>query len=248
MSISDDKTYDGLVFTSEIELNEMEYKKRKKRYKSKYKKVFKKQQNYFFWKRMFDIVSSFLMIVILSPILVVISLIIKLSSKGPIIFKDKRIGRFAKEIHVLKFRTMFVDAETNIDKYLTPEQKERWIKERKLDNDPRITPIGRFLRKTSLDELPQLFNVFTGSMSVVGPRPIVPRESKYFTKEEIEIIYSARPGITGYWQVYGRSDVTFESGKRQELELEYFQRRNFWFDIGLIFRTIPAVLKRKGAK
>ena len=143
---------------------------------------------------------------------------------------------------------MYYDAESNIDKYLTPEQKETWLRERKLDNDPRITKLGRILRKTSLDELPQLFNILFGSMSVVGPRPISTKELDNFTDEELEILFTAKPGLTGYWQVYGRSDVDFESGERQRLELEYFSKRSFWFDIGLIFKTIPSVLSSKGAK
>ena len=162
---------------------------------------------------------------------------------------DKRIGKKGKEIKVLKFRSMYYDAETNIDKYLTPEQKEIWIRERKLDDDPRITKVGKFLRKTSLDELPQLFNILFGSMSVVGYRPMSSREvEEHFTEEERQILYKAKPGLTGYWQVYGRSDVDFESGERQRLELEYFSKRGFWFDLGLVFKTIPAVLNRRGAK
>ena len=162
---------------------------------------------------------------------------------------DKRIGKKGKEIKVLKFRSKYYDAETNNDKYLTPEQKEIWIRERKLDDDPRITKVGKFLRKTSLDELPQLFNILFGSMSVVGYRPMSSREvEEHFTEEERQILYKAKPGLTGYWQVYGRSDVDFESGKRQKLELEYFSKRGFWFDLGLVFKTIPAVLNHKGAK
>ena len=144
---------------------------------------------------------------------------------------------------------MYFDAESNIDRYLTPEQKEIWLRERKLDDDPRITKFGKFLRKTSIDELPQIFNIFIGQMSVVGPRPMSEREIRdEFTEEQRNIIFLARPGLTGYWQVNGRSEVDFESGKRQEMEVEYFYKRGLWFDFKLIFKTIPAVLAHKGAK
>ena len=200
-------------------------------------------------KRLFDFFSSFFVILLISPVLLILFLIQLFATKGHPIFMDKRIGKKGKEIKVLKFRSMYYDAETNIDKYLTPEQKEIWIRERKLDDDPRMTKVGKFLRKTSLDELPQLFNILFGSMSVVGYRPMSSREvEEHFTEEERQILYKAKPGLTGYWQVYGRSDVDFESGERQRLELEYFSKRGFWFDLGLVFKTIPAVLNRRGAK
>lgn len=144
---------------------------------------------------------------------------------------------------------MVYDAETNIEKYLTPEQIQIWNRERKLDNDPRITKFGKFLRKTSLDELPQLFNILFGSMSIVGYRPMTEKEvNSHFTLKEREVLKKARPGLTGYWQVYGRSDVSFISGKRQQLEIEYFSKRSLWFDFKLIILTIPAVLNENGAK
>lgn len=203
---------------------------------------------YRFFKRAFDIFSSLLAIIILSPVLLIVAIAVGVSSKGPIIFKDQREGKNGKLFKVYKFRSMYRDAESRLESYLTEEQRERWEKERKIDNDPRITKVGKFIRRTSLDELPQLFNILFGSMSVVGPRPITKKEYENFTAEEKEIIQSVRPGLTGYWQVCGRSDVDFESGKRQEMELEYFTKLGFWYDIGLIFRTIPAVLKKKGAQ
>lgn len=203
---------------------------------------------YLFLKRTMDICASFLGIVILALPLLIIGLLVKLTSKGPILFKDKRVGKNGKDITVYKFRSMYIDAEENIDKYLTPEQKERWLVERKLDNDPRITPIGRFLRKTSIDEIPQIFNIFKGDLSIVGPRPITRTElEQNYTENEINILLSCRPGLTGYWQVCGRSNISYESRERQRLEIEYFTKRGFWFDIGIIFRTIPAVLFHKGA-
>lgn len=201
---------------------------------------------YAFFKRSFDIVSSFLMILLCSPILLVLSVLVMFSSRGRIIFKDHRVGKNGKSIKVYKFRTMVADAETNIDKYLTPEQKGQWEKERKLDNDPRITRIGRFLRRSSLDELPQLFNILFGSLSVVGPRPITTQELENFTPYQREKLLSVRPGLTGYWQVYGRSSATYETGERQKQELAYLPKRGFFYDLKLIFLTIPAVLKRNG--
>lgn len=204
---------------------------------------------YAFFKRAFDIVSSFLVICLLSWLLLILCIVVKLSSKGPIIFADKRIGKNGKEISVYKFRSMYVDAESNLEKYLSKEQIEIWLRERKLDNDPRITLVGKFLRKTSLDELPQLFNILFGSLSVVGPRPISQRElDENFSEYEKSILLMTRPGLTGYWQVFGRGKTDFDSGVRQKQELEYFTKRSFWFDLKLIFKTIPVVLNHKGAK
>lgn len=204
---------------------------------------------YSFFKRLFDFLSSLIVIILISWLLLILYIIQIFATKGHPIFKDNRIGKKGKHIKVYKFRSMYYDAESNIDKYLTPEQKEIWLRERKLDDDPRITKVGKFLRKTSLDELPQLFNILFGSMSVVGYRPMSEREvNEHFTEKERKILFKAKPGLTGYWQVYGRSDVDFASGERQKLELEYFSKRGFFFDLGLIFKTIPAVLKHKGAK
>ena len=203
---------------------------------------------YAFFKRAFDIVMSFLAIIVLSPILLIIGLLVKLTSKGPVLFKDNRIGKNGKNIKVLKYRSMYVDAESKIKDYLSEEEYNRWLVERKLDHDPRITKIGNFIRKTSLDELPQLFNILKGDMSIVGPRPITKLElEENFSDEEKNLLLSCRPGLTGFWQVYGRSNVNYESGERQKQELEYFNHRSIWFDIKLILLTVPAVLSKKGA-
>ena len=204
---------------------------------------------YRFCKRAFDIFVSLIGILVLSPFFIIITLINLISTRGHPIFFDKRIGKNHKKINVYKYRSMYYDAETNVDKYLNKAQKKQWNKERKVQNDPRITPFGKILRKTSIDELPQLFNILFGSMSIVGPRPITERELEgNFTEEQQNIMLSARPGLIGYWGVKGRSNVEFKSGVRQKLELDYFKLRGFWFDIGLIFRVIPAVLKGSGAK
>lgn len=218
-------------------------------YKKQEKIEVKGSKAYAFSKRAFDLFCSSLAIIILSPLLLILSMIVKFSSKGPVLFKDKRIGLDGKEIKVYKFRSMYIDAESNIRKYLTEEQIKTWKIERKLDNDPRITKIGKFLRKTSLDELPQLFNIFAGTLSIVGPRPITFVELKEnYTPYERRKLLSVKPGLTGYWQVYGRSDVDYKSGERQKEELAYLPKRSFFFDLKLIFLTIPAVLKHKGAK
>ena len=203
---------------------------------------------YFASKRIFDFIMSLIAILLLSWLLLIIFIIQIFATKGHPIFPDKRVGKKGKMIHVLKFRSMYYDAETNIDKYLTPEQKEIWLRERKIEPDPRITKFGRFIRKTSLDELPQLFNIFIGNMSFVGPRPISQKELLNFTKEELDVLLTAKPGLTGYWQVSGRNNIDFKSGERQKVELEYFAKRGFFYDIGIIFRTVPAVLTKRGAK
>lgn len=204
---------------------------------------------YRFVKRCFDIIVSFIAILVLSPLYILFIIINAIYTRGHPIFFDKRIGKGYKHINVYKYRSMYYDAETNVDKYLSKAQKKQWKKERKVENDPRITPFGRFLRKTSIDELPQLFNILLGSMSFVGPRPITEGELvNNFTKEQQDIMLSARPGLIGYWGVKGRSNVAFADGVRQKLELDYFKLRGIWFDLGLMFRVIPAVLKGSGAK
>lgn len=164
-------------------------------------------------------------------------------------YSDFRLGRYGKEIKVWKFRSMYIDAESNIDDYLTPEQKEIWLRERKLDHDPRITPVGKFMRKTSMDELPQLFNILGGTMSFVGPRPITRSElEQHFTPKDRRKYLSVRPGLLGYWAVMSRSNADFDSGERQKLELEYVDKRSIWFDIKIFLKAIPAVFSGKGAK
>ena len=204
---------------------------------------------YRFCKRSFDFFVSLIAILILSPLFILLTLINLISTRGHPIFFDKRIGKDHKKINVYKYRSMYYDAETNVDKYLNKEQKKQWKKERKVQDDPRITPFGRILRKTSIDELPQLFNILFGTMSFVGPRPITLGELEgNFAKEQQDIMLSARPGLIGYWGVKGRSNVEFKDGVRQKLELDYFKLRGFWFDVGLMFRVIPAVVKGSGAK
>lgn len=211
--------------------------------------VRKKSLAYFFVKRGFDIFNSLLLILLLSPILLILTICAAISSRGAPIFKDVRLGKDGKTIKVYKYRSMFRDAETNPQKYLNEEQMQQWMRERKVEDDPRITRFGRFVRKTSLDELPQLFNILFGTLSFVGPRPIVQRElDGAFYPEQQKILLSARPGMIGNWDVNGRSKVTFASGQRQYLELDYFAKRSLWFDFKLLLKVIPAVLKHDGAQ
>lgn len=205
---------------------------------------------FFYPKRLFDIFSSLIGFIILFPFLIIISIIQIISLRSfNIIFIDKRVGLNGKEIPVLKFRTMHIDAESNIEKYLNEEQLMQWKTNRKIDNDPRVTKFGKFLRATSLDELLQFLNIFIGDMSVVGPRPITFDElNNNFNEEQKKLLLSVRPGLIGVWGVNGRNNVSFENGKRQELELSYFEKLSLVKDILIIFKAIPAVISKKGAK
>ncbi len=204
---------------------------------------------YLILKRMFDVVVSLIGLVVASVPMIVVAILIKTTSKGPVFFKDKRIGKDGKTITVLKFRSMYQDAEARLEQYLTKEQLEMWKKERKVDNDPRITKVGKFIRKTSLDELPQLFNILKGDLSIVGNRPLSKLEyDTYFDDEQKKLLDSMQPGLTGYWQAYGRSNVTFLSGERQKMYIYYPQNASIKLDIKIFFKTIAVVLKRDGAK
>ena len=208
-----------------------------------------KYKFYYFSKRFFDIFLSFIAISALLWLLIIIALLVLIFSGYPFIYKDKRVGKNGKTIYVLKFKTMHNNAEERIESYLSKEELEKWKTNRKIDKDPRITKIGKILRKTSLDELPQLFNIFIGDMSIVGPRPIIEKEFKdNYTEEEKNLILSVRPGLISYWSVHGRSNVKYENGERQKLELEYFKHHNIFFDFWIVLSAIPAVLLGKGAK
>ncbi len=206
-----------------------------------------KERVYLFVKRCFDLFVSFLMIIILSPVLLLLALLVKCSSKGPIIYKHKRLGQYGRVINVYKFRSMKVDNKP-LEEVLTEKQLEQYKTEFKIDNDPRVTKIGRFMRKTSLDELPQLFNVLIGNMSFVGPRPVVDREIHQYYEHTKKNFLRCKPGITGYWQAYGRSNITYSSGERQQMELYYATNRSLWFDLKIMFMTFWSVLFGKGAK
>lgn len=198
-------------------------------------------------KRIFDILFSLTTLLISSPILALIALAIRCSSKGKIIYYQERIGRSGAPFRCYKFRTMFPDADTRLNDILKndPHKKLEWEQHRKLKNDPRITRIGNFLRKTSLDEFPQFWNVLKGDLSVVGPRPVVKEEiEKHFGHKACKIL-SVRPGITGIWQISGRSDINY--AQRIALDEKYVDTRNLWLDLKIVALTIPTMLLKKGA-
>ncbi len=200
-----------------------------------------------FLKRIADIFIALTATVFLLPVLIPIAAIIRLSDGGPIVFRHKRIGRDGKEFMLYKFRSMVVDAGERLDHLLKTDPKARaeWMATQKLENDPRITPFGDFLRKSSLDELPQILNILAGQMSVVGPRPIVKGEVEKYG-EFFELYSSVSPGLTGLWQVSGRSDTSYDI--RVALDAEYVKERSFFLDFKILLMTIPAVLRRAGAR
>jgi len=199
-----------------------------------------------FIKRCFDLFIASFAMAVFSPLFLIISLAIKLDSKGPVFFRQKRLGRGEKPFTILKFRTMFVDADKRLRKYLNknPEAKKEWEKYRKLKNDPRVTKVGKFLRRWSLDELPQFINVLRGEMSVVGPRPYMPEERGRIGKYR-KAIYRVKPGITGLWQVRGRNQLPFET--RLALDEFYVRNWSLWLDIMILIQTIEVVITRRGA-
>lgn len=194
-------------------------------------------------KRFIDIVLSFIALVLLSPIFLIIAICIKIESKGPVFFVHKRVGKNGKMIRMYKFRTMVPNAEELI-KQFTPEQMREFKENFKLENDPRITKVGSFLRKTSLDELPQLVNILKGDLSIIGPRPVIGEELEKYGKNK-EKFLSVTPGLTGYWAANGRSCTSYE--KRMEMELYYIDNLSWKMDIKVFLKTILSVIKREGA-
>ncbi len=193
-------------------------------------------------KRLFDIVSSALALWVLSPMLLGVAIGIKLSSRGPIFFKQQRVGLHGKKFSMLKFRSMVTNAEELKDKLM--QQNEMSGPVFKMKRDPRITAIGRFIRKYSIDELPQLINVLRGDMSVVGPRPPVPNEvAKYESWQRRRL--SVRPGLTCIWQVSGRNEITFEEW--MYLDMLYVDNWSLYLDFSLILKTVPVVITGRGA-
>lgn len=196
-----------------------------------------------FIKRLIDIVASACALLLLSPVLLTTCLLIKLEDRGPIFFRQQRVGRFGELFGMWKFRSMVPNADKLKDELLAQNEMEGGITF-KMKNDPRITRVGRFIRKYSVDELPQFWNVFVGDMSLVGPRPAVPREVRHYLVEDRQRLL-ARPGLTCFWQVGGRSGIDFDG--QVELDVRYIQSESVWLDIKLLFKTIPAVLKGDGA-
>lgn len=203
-----------------------------------YKKVYKTI------KRSIDITLSIISTIILLPVFLIIAIIIKLDSKGPVFFVHKRVGKNGKEIGIYKFRTMVENAEDLIANF-TPEQAKEFKENYKLQNDPRVTRVGKFLRKTSLDELPQIINILKGDLALIGPRPVVSRELEKYEDNKDKFL-SVKPGLTGYWAANGRSDTTY--AQRVQMELYYIDNMSLKMDLKIFFKTIIAVLKKEGAR
>lgn len=184
-------------------------------------------------------------LILLSPLFAVLAYKVR-KDGGPAFYAQKRVGQNGREFRCWKFRSMIVNAEAALEKHLSenPRAREEWDREFKLKDDPRITPVGHFLRRSSLDEIPQLYNVLIGEMSLVGPRPVVAAEIPYYGDKKAHYL-SVKPGLTGLWQVSGRNDVSYE--ERVALDAYYVENQSFWGDVVIIFKTIYVVLARKGA-
>ncbi len=208
----------------------------------------KKVLFYKFLKSFFDFLFATLLLVVGFPFFLVISLLIKFSSRGPIFYKQKRLGKNKTEFYCIKFRTMHPEAESMLITLLEKDEKikDEFNKDYKIKNDPRITNIGLFLRKTSLDELPQFINVIRGEMSIVGPRPIVKEEIEKYGKKFLQV-FSVKPGITGLWQISGRNNLSYN--RRVALDLIYSEEISLLLDLRIILRTFGVILfpKDKGA-
>jgi exopolysaccharide production protein ExoY len=197
-------------------------------------------------KRASDVIGSLMLIVLLLPVALLIAVAIAVDSRGPIVFVQRRVGRRGEEFSLVKFRTMRVDAQAALEEALArdPGLRAEWEQTRKLKDDPRVTRVGRVIRRLSLDELPQLLNVLIGTMSLVGPRPVSREELVYFG-ERADSILAVRPGLTGLWAVSGRSEITYE--ERVMLEHRYVTDWSMGLDVKILLRTVPAVARGHGA-
>lgn len=200
---------------------------------------------YSFFKRLTDIILSIVGIIVSLLLMIVIGIVIKLTSKGPIIYKSIRVGKNGKEFTMYKFRSMYNGAENKLDELKDKNEIKGGVTF-KMKNDPRVTPFGKFIRKTSLDELPQLFNILAGSMSIIGPRAAIPSEVEKYTDYQKQRLLVPQ-GLSGEWQTHGRSKTTFE--QMIEKDLDYIQnKRGFFYDIKLMFLTLWCVITHKGAE
>ncbi len=198
-------------------------------------------------KRFLDILCSALFMIVFCWLYLIIAIAVKACDGGPVLYLQKRMGKDGKRMVLPKFRTMKVGAD-HLSISLTPEERKRYRQEYKLDNDPRITKVGKFLRKTSLDELPNVWLVFTGKMSIIGPRPLKRAEVEDKFGTAGKKLLTVKPGMTGWWACNGRNLVSYEDGERQKLELYYVDHCSLWMDTKIFFKTIVGVLKRTGAK
>lgn len=194
-------------------------------------------------KRVIDVFLSVIGLILLSPIFCFIAIAIKLDSQGSVFLKHERIGKNGKKFKMYKFRTMVIDAH-DLEKYFSQEQMKEFKENYKVKNDPRITKIGKFLRKTSLDELPQIYNILKGDLSIIGPRPIIDEELEKYGPNKAKFL-SVTPGLTGYWACNGRSDTTYD--ERIAMELYYIDNISIKMDMKIFLKTIMSVLDRKGA-
>ncbi len=210
-------------------------------------RVQKKRLGYRFVKRAFDICSSGMMILLLSWLFLILAVCVKCSDGGSVFYCHKRVGKNGRDIWIPKFRTMKRNAD-KLEESLTPEQLEQYKKEYKIDHDPRITKLGNFLRKTSLDELPNLFSIFIGDISVVGPRPLMREELEEKYGDDADRLLNVKPGMIGWWAANGRSNCTYESGERQQYELYYVDHCSVGLDLKIMGKTVVGVLKREGAQ
>ncbi len=210
----------------------------KNRLKSRYRRVFQQSYNY---------LLALLLLPLILPVIGIFAILIKRESKGPVFFAHERIGQNGEVIPTYKFRSMYDDAKERLHTLLAndPDAKEEWERCYKLKNDPRVTRVGAFLRKTSLDELPQIFNVLRGEMNFVGPRPVIQEEIDKYYKEDAEYYFMVKPGITGLWQVSGRSDTDYDF--RVKTDKWYVSNWSLWLDVVILLKTIKVVLKRDGA-
>ena len=197
----------------------------------------------FFLKRFLDILFSMLALIILMPFFILIAILIKCTSPGPVFFMHERVGRYGRHFNFYKFRSMYENAERRKKELLAQNQSKDGVIF-KMKNDPRITPIGAFLRKTSIDELPQFFNVLFGDMSLVGPRPPLPSEVAEYSLEERKRL-NVKPGLTCLWQIKGRSDIPFKEQVR--LDKEYIRSQSIFRDLIILLKTVPAIISGKGA-
>ena len=198
-------------------------------------------------KTAFDYILTLVGAVFIIPLFFYIAYRIKKEDPGPVFFAHTRIGKDGKPFPCYKFRRMVVNSQEMLQKYLVknPAAREEWERDFKLKDDPRVTPIGKFLRSTSLDELPQIFNVLRGEMSLVGPRPVIQEELDKYYGETAKLYCTVKPGITGLWQVSGRSDIGYD--ERVALDATYIKYRSMWGDIVILWKTIGVVLMKKGA-
>lgn len=206
------------------------------------KKKYVKSYSYYTIKRLIDFIGALIGIICLSPVIIITMVAIKLDSPGPIFFSQKRVGKNGQKFNMYKFRSMVSNAEEVLESL--KDKNEMSGPMFKMKNDPRVTKVGKFIRRTSIDELPQLFNVLKGEMSLVGPRPNLPREVAEFTEyQKMKLI--AKPGLTCYWQVMGRSSIGFEEWVR--LDIKYIEERSIWVDLKLIFKTVGVLFGDENA-